>query len=210
MAHADGWIRFGGAGFLISTAQMNAYLLLLPQWVTAMYLSCVAAGRRRWNTPGGTRIGLTIAVYAIAFSVAGHDFNQYWGSLTAPLFCLAACRLPRQAIAATLWTRRRSARCGLARRGFVDSVQALTARPASTVAGGSCLSTSRNSSVESVEQLFAGSISSFGLRRHASWRPARRSIAQVDVAVDQVQRPAANLVVDPRHVLAQHADAQGR
>jgi hypothetical protein len=94
-AHADGWIRFGGAGFLISTAQMNAYLLLLPQWVTAIYLSCVLLGSTSWNSPDGKRIGLTIALYAVAFSVAGHDFNQYWGSLTAPLYCLAACRCPK-------------------------------------------------------------------------------------------------------------------
>ncbi len=94
-AHADGWIRFGAAGFLISTAQMNAYLLLLPQWVTAIYLSCVLLGCASWNGPEGRLIGLTIALYAVAFSVAGHDFNQYWGSLTAPLFCLAACRCPQ-------------------------------------------------------------------------------------------------------------------
>jgi hypothetical protein len=94
LAHVHGWIRFGGAGFLISTAQMNAYLLLVPQWVTAVYLACTLLCCATWNTPVGQRIGLTIAVYAIAFSIAGNDFNQYWGSLTAPLACLAACRLP--------------------------------------------------------------------------------------------------------------------
>ncbi|HEV3138627.1 MAG TPA: hypothetical protein VGZ26_12000 [Pirellulales bacterium] len=101
-AHADGWIRFGGAGFLISTAQMNAYLLLLPQWVTAMYLSFVLLGCASWNSDEGKRISLAIALYAIAFSVAGHDFNQYWGSLTAPLYCLAACRCPKTV--GQLWT----------------------------------------------------------------------------------------------------------
>jgi hypothetical protein len=94
IAHASGWIRFGGAGFLISTVQMNVYLLLLPQWVTALYLACALVACADWNSPAGTRIGLTIAVYAIAFSLAGHDFNQYWGSLTAPLFCLAVARFP--------------------------------------------------------------------------------------------------------------------
>lgn len=94
VAHADGWIRFGGAGFLISTAQMNAYLLLLPQWVTAIYLGCVFAGCTRWYTPGGKLVGLTIAMYAVAFGIAGNDFNQYWGSLMAPLYCVAAARAP--------------------------------------------------------------------------------------------------------------------
>jgi hypothetical protein len=94
-AHASGWIRFGGAGFLISTAQMNAYLLLLPQWVTAIYLAGTLLASASWTAARGKVIALAIAEYAIVFSVAGHDFNQYWGSLTAPLFCLAACQAPR-------------------------------------------------------------------------------------------------------------------
>ena len=38
-AHESGWLCMGGAAFLISTVQMNAYLLLLPQWVSAIYLA---------------------------------------------------------------------------------------------------------------------------------------------------------------------------
>ncbi len=97
-AHASGWLQFGGAGFLISTVQMNAYLLLSPQWVSAVYLALVLVGAAEWNTAAGRRIGLTVAGYAVAFSIVGHDFNQYWGSLTAPLFCLPAARAP-----AALW-----------------------------------------------------------------------------------------------------------
>ncbi|HEV3022473.1 MAG TPA: hypothetical protein VGX76_08395, partial [Pirellulales bacterium] len=103
MAHAEGWIRFGGAGFLISTVQMNAFLLLLPQWVTAVYLAAALLACAYWNSPAGRRISFTLVVYAIAFSVAGHDFNQYWGSQVAPLWCLAAARFPgtfRQLLAA--------------------------------------------------------------------------------------------------------------
>jgi hypothetical protein len=99
IAQQDGWIRFGGAGFLISTAQMNAYLLLVPQWVAAVFLACALLGAATWNTPAGRLIGLTVALYAVAFSIAGHDFNQYWGSQIAPLLCLPAARawtvLPR-------------------------------------------------------------------------------------------------------------------
>jgi len=94
IVHSSGWIQFGGAGFLISTAQMNAYLLLLPQWVTAIYLACALLGAATWNTPAGRLIGLSVAVYAVAFSIAGHDFNQYWGSQIAPLLCLPAARSP--------------------------------------------------------------------------------------------------------------------
>jgi hypothetical protein len=92
IAHKEGWIKFGGAGFLISTAQMNAYLLLMPQWVTAIFLACALLGAATWNTSAGRLIGLAVALYAIAFSIAGHDFNQYWGSQIAPLLCLGAAR----------------------------------------------------------------------------------------------------------------------
>lgn len=88
------WIRFGGAGFVISTAQMNAWLLLLPQWVTAIYLAAALLGFARWNTPAGQRIGITVAIYLISFSIAGQSINQYWGSMIAPLLCLGAARFP--------------------------------------------------------------------------------------------------------------------
>lgn len=101
IAHEHGWIRFGGAGFLISTVQMNAFLLLLPQWVTAIYLSCVLLGAATWNTAAGRLIALAVALYAVAFSIVGNDFNQYWGSLTAPLLCLPAARAP--AVLRQLW-----------------------------------------------------------------------------------------------------------
>ncbi len=102
-AHADGWLRFGGAGFLISTAQMNAFLLLLPQWVTGIYLACALLGAATWNTPAGRLIGGTVALYVVAFSVVGNDFNQYWGSQIAPLLCLPAALAP--AALRQLWRR---------------------------------------------------------------------------------------------------------
>lgn len=91
-AHAHGWVRFGAAGFVISTVQMNVFLLLLPQWATALYLAVALLGFARWNTAAGSRIGLTAAMYVVVFSVLGQPFNQYWGSLIAPLFCLGAAR----------------------------------------------------------------------------------------------------------------------
>lgn len=93
-AHRHGWIQFGGAGFVISTAQMNAYLLLLPQWVTAIYLVAAMVGMAGWNTPLGTRIGLNTCAFLMAFAVIGHSFNQYWGSLIAPLLCFGVVRFP--------------------------------------------------------------------------------------------------------------------
>lgn len=101
IAHEGSWIRFGGAGFLISTVQMNAFLLLLPQWVSAIYLACALLGAATWNTPAGRLIALTVAGYAVLFSIVGHDFNQYWGSEIAPLLCLPAARSP--AVLRQLW-----------------------------------------------------------------------------------------------------------
>lgn len=93
-AHANGWLRFGGAGFVISTAQMNAYLLLLPQWCTALFLAAALVGLAGWNSPLGQRVGLTVCLYLAAFAAVGQSFNQYWGALTAPLLCFGAARFP--------------------------------------------------------------------------------------------------------------------
>jgi hypothetical protein len=93
-AHRQSWFQFGGAGFVISTVQMNAYLLLLPQWVTALYFVAAMVGFAGWSTPLGTRIGLSACLFVAAFAVVGHSFNQYWGSLIAPLLCFGAARFP--------------------------------------------------------------------------------------------------------------------
>ena len=101
VAHEHGWVRFGGAGFVISTVQVNAWLLLLPQWVTALYFVAALVGAAGWSSSAGERIGLGVAGYALAFAIVGQPFNQYWGSLTAPLFALAASAFP--VIASDLW-----------------------------------------------------------------------------------------------------------
>ncbi|MEN6458319.1 MAG: hypothetical protein ABFC63_05265 [Thermoguttaceae bacterium] len=93
-AHQHGWIQFGGAGFVISTVQMNAYLLVLPQWVTALYLVAALVGFAGWNTPLGVRMGLSACLFLAAFAAVGQSFNQYWGSLIAPLLCFGAARFP--------------------------------------------------------------------------------------------------------------------
>lgn len=93
-AHREGWIQFGGIGFVISTAQMNAYLLLLPQWVTALYLVAALVGFAGWRTPLGVRVGGAACLFLAAFAVVGQSFNQYWGAMVAPLLCFGVARLP--------------------------------------------------------------------------------------------------------------------
>lgn len=88
LAHAEGWVQFGGLAFLISTTQLNGWLLVSPQWVAGLYLSLALLGFLSWRGPAGERAGLTAATYVPLFSIVGQDFNQYWGSLLAPLLCL--------------------------------------------------------------------------------------------------------------------------
>jgi hypothetical protein len=91
-AHSESWIQFGGLPFVIATCQMNAYLLLLPQWVTALFFCLSVLGFAGWDTPFGRRIGLTAAGYLTGLMVVGHDFNQYWGAMLAPLMCFGFAR----------------------------------------------------------------------------------------------------------------------
>lgn len=93
-AHGQGWLQLGGAGFLVAAAQMSAYLVVLPPWVAAIYLGAALLGFAGWNTPLGQRIGLSACLFLAAFAAVGHDFNQYWGSLFAPLLCFGAARCP--------------------------------------------------------------------------------------------------------------------
>jgi hypothetical protein len=93
-AHRLSWIHCGGAEFVIATTRMNAYLLVLPPWVTALYLVVAMVGLGGWSTPLGTRIGLSTCLYLAAFAVVGQSFNQYWGLLVAPLLCFGIARFP--------------------------------------------------------------------------------------------------------------------
>jgi hypothetical protein len=91
-SHVESWLQFGGAPFLLSLAQMNCYLLLLPQWVTGLYLPLAVLGLAGWSTPWGQRLALVAFGYLALFAFVGQSFNQYWGMLFAPLLCFGAAR----------------------------------------------------------------------------------------------------------------------
>jgi hypothetical protein len=93
-AHTQGWLQLGGAAFVLSTVQLNAYLLLCPQWVAALWFVAAMCGFAGWNTPLGRRVGGTACLYVVAFGLVGQQFNQYWGALVAPLWCFGVARLP--------------------------------------------------------------------------------------------------------------------
>ena len=94
VAHRESWIQFGGITFVQATMQMNACLLVLPQWVTTLYFVAALVGLAGWNSPLGLRTTLTVCLFVVAFSIVGHDFNRYWGLLSAPLVCFGVVRFP--------------------------------------------------------------------------------------------------------------------
>jgi hypothetical protein len=105
-AHDESWLQLGGAAFVISTAQMNAYLLVVPQWISAVCLVLAVLGLASWNTAAGQRIGWTMAGYMIVLALVGQPFNQYWGCLYAPLICFGLARAPaavQDLLAASGW-----------------------------------------------------------------------------------------------------------
>ncbi len=101
LAHAADWIQWGGAAFVISVVQMNGFLLLLPQWATALFLSLALLGfacsTAAWSKP----VAQTVCLYLTLFAIVGQPLNQYWGSLIAPLLCLGVAQAPKAIV--DLW-----------------------------------------------------------------------------------------------------------
>jgi hypothetical protein len=91
-AHDEGWLQMGGAAFVISLVQMNSYLLLLPQWVSAIYLVIALVGFASMAEGWGRRAAWAACLYTLSFGVLGQEFNQYWGSVITPLFCFGAAQ----------------------------------------------------------------------------------------------------------------------
>ncbi len=91
-SHAQGWLQFGGAAFVISLVQMNVYLLLLPQWISAVYLLVALVGFAAMESGWERRAAWSACVYVLAFGFLGQPFNQYWGAIIAPLFCFGAAQ----------------------------------------------------------------------------------------------------------------------
>lgn len=89
-----GWVRFGGVRFLLATTRLNVFVI--SAWTAAFFLPLACLGLASVSSRGGTGplIGLTAAVYLVAFSVVGNSFNDYWGLMTAPLLALGVGYAP--------------------------------------------------------------------------------------------------------------------
>ncbi len=94
MSHPEGWAQFLGLPFVLSLLQVHAFLLLLPQWITAILFAASLVCCATWNSAWGQRVVLTICLYTITFGCVGQDFNQYWGAVLVPAWTLAAGRIP--------------------------------------------------------------------------------------------------------------------
>lgn len=86
VAYADGWLQFGGLGFLAHATHFNGLFALAPVWLAALVLPLGLLGALA--APPNLRAALVLLMFAGGFAVAGKPFNAYWGALYAPLLTL--------------------------------------------------------------------------------------------------------------------------
>jgi len=87
-AYKDGWLQFGGAAFVLGTAQFNGLFLLLPLWVTALVLPIAVLGFVAWQHRAAQYGLATVLAYIMLFAFFGRTANGYWGGIYAPLLML--------------------------------------------------------------------------------------------------------------------------
>lgn len=93
-AYPDGWLQFGGLGFLIATAAFNGFFMILPGWVNALLLPLALLGLSAWPGRNGAHAGLMVGAALCVFAVLGKPFNTYWGALYTPLLTMGLAWLP--------------------------------------------------------------------------------------------------------------------
>jgi hypothetical protein len=87
-AYPEGWLQFGGLGFDLGTATFNGLFLLLPVWVTALYLPLALLGLCGWSAKGAARMAAAVLGLLVLFACFGKPDNLYWGSMYTPLLAL--------------------------------------------------------------------------------------------------------------------------
>ena len=85
-AYGDGWLQFGGLGFILATAGFNGLWSLGPLWLPAVLLPLGLLGL--WAWPKGTLALATAVVFVVLFAAVGKPFNYYWGALYTPVLML--------------------------------------------------------------------------------------------------------------------------
>jgi hypothetical protein len=94
LAYPDGWVQFGGLGFILATAKFNGAFIAAPLWATAILMPLCLLGLAAWQGAGARRVALTVAAYLVAFAVVGKPFNTYWGALYTPLMMIGLAFVP--------------------------------------------------------------------------------------------------------------------
>ena len=97
IAYPQGWVQFGGLGFVLSTAAFNGLLLVEPLWASAILLPLCLLGLVAWRDPAAWRVGVTVGAYLVLFTVVGKRFDDYWGALYTPLMMLGLPFVPAAA-----------------------------------------------------------------------------------------------------------------
>lgn len=94
-----GWIAFGGWPFVLNTQQIHPFLILLPSWTSAIVLPVALIGTLglfRRQRPAETRLGCTIGIYILVFTVVGRPFNTYWGLMCVFLMPIGLLYAPNE------------------------------------------------------------------------------------------------------------------
>jgi len=134
----DGWLRFGGASFLVSAASFAGLLASAPMYVAAVFLVFALVGIIAWPDGADRTTPLTVLVYLFTFAFVGKPLDRYWGEIYTPLLTLGlAWTLPalRDLIGAAAARRNaaaesRAARCALGPAGKLAPDQRLDHRHA--------------------------------------------------------------------------------
>jgi|ETNmetMinimDraft_26_1059896.scaffolds.fasta_scaffold314672_1 hypothetical protein len=66
-----------------------------PWWIDVILLPLALLGLAGWRGAAGTRVGLTMGLYILAFLIVGRSDNYYWGLMYAPLIPLGVLHAPR-------------------------------------------------------------------------------------------------------------------
>ena len=85
--HAESWIRWNGAAFILATISVNGWIAFAPRWVSSLYGAIGIAGSTSSAAPPQVRLSLLF--YLVLFATAGQHFNEYWGFVTAPIWAFS-------------------------------------------------------------------------------------------------------------------------
>lgn len=86
LAYAEGWLQFGGLGFLVRAAQFNGLFALAPAWLAALLLPLGLLGALA--ALPNLRAVIVLVLFVAGFAIIGKPFNTYWGALFTPLMSL--------------------------------------------------------------------------------------------------------------------------